>query len=238
MALVGIDISLKFSGAPFSPEENAMFMEANILKINTLAFGVRQSSDTKNKFIRSPYLSSGQWQLLTGLLNVAVWINDSNLVLIDEPENSLHPEWQREYINMLGSALKAAKGCHIIIATHSPFVASGVKSGEGNIIQLRRDSDMDDVEVIHEGEVFGWLPEDVLQKVFGLDSTRTPELEELANKALRLIAEDRNRHASTLKKLARQIEVTVPLLPETDPLRPALEVLVKRANGENVEAEE
>ena len=233
--------SLKLSDSPFPPEDIAMFIETNILKVSTLAFGARQISDknpTKNKFIRSAYLSSGQWQLLTGLLNVAVQINDNSLVLIDEPENSLHPEWQREYINMLGSALKATKGCHIIIATHSPFVASGVKSGEGNIIRLHRDNDIDDVEVLHEGEVFGWLPEDVLQKVFGLDSTRTPQLEELANKALRLIAEDRNQHASTLKTLAKQIEVIAPSLPETDPLRPALEVLVKLAYGEDVEAEE
>ncbi|KHJ69215.1 hypothetical protein QU24_04610 [Pantoea rodasii] len=46
--------------------------------------------------------------------------NDSNL--IDEPENSLHPKWQREYISFLRGFI-GYKSVKIIMATHSPLIA-------------------------------------------------------------------------------------------------------------------
>ncbi len=42
-------------------------------------------------------------------------------ILIDEPENSLHPKWQREYISFLRGFI-GYKSVKIIMATHSPLI--------------------------------------------------------------------------------------------------------------------
>ncbi|MCA1197854.1 ATP-binding protein [Sphingomonas sp. R647] len=68
--------------------------------------------------------SSGQLGMATALLSLASEIQDGSLVLIDEPEISLHPEWQVKYIGLLLETFEAYEGCHFIIATHSPLVIS------------------------------------------------------------------------------------------------------------------
>lgn len=47
--------------------------------------------------------------------------------MIDEPEVSLHPEWQEVYIELLMDVFSHKKGCHFIIATHSPQIISNLK---------------------------------------------------------------------------------------------------------------
>lgn len=68
--------------------------------------------------------SSGQLGMATALLSLASEIQDGSLVLIDEPEISLHPEWQVKYIGLLLETFEAYEGCHFVIATHSPLVIS------------------------------------------------------------------------------------------------------------------
>ena len=48
--------------------------------------------------------------------------NDNKILLIDEPENSLHPKWQREYIQKIID-FTGKKSVDVYIATHSPFIA-------------------------------------------------------------------------------------------------------------------
>lgn len=72
--------------------------------------------------------SSGQLGMATALLSLASEIQDGSLVLIDEPEISLHPEWQVKYIGLLLETFEAYEGCHFVIATHSPLVISELPS--------------------------------------------------------------------------------------------------------------
>lgn len=68
--------------------------------------------------------SSGQISIAAALLSLASEIQDGSLVLIDEPELSLHPEWQIKYIDLLLDTFRGYRGCHFLIATHSPLVIS------------------------------------------------------------------------------------------------------------------
>lgn len=71
--------------------------------------------------------SSGELYLLScGLfLNKFLEDHQTNLpkvILIDEPENSLHPKWQKKYIEFLIGFMGYNDNTKVIIATHSPFI--------------------------------------------------------------------------------------------------------------------
>lgn len=70
------------------------------------------------------HASSGELSLISSLVFLATTVERNSIVLIDEPENSLHPSWQREYVGKIFSAL-AYRNVSIIIATHSPLVVTG-----------------------------------------------------------------------------------------------------------------
>lgn len=69
-------------------------------------------------------LSSGEQSIVITLLGIAAEITNDSLVCIDEPEISLHPEWQEEFINLLTTTFSHFKGVHFILATHSPLILS------------------------------------------------------------------------------------------------------------------
>ncbi|HDL9551814.1 TPA: ATP-binding protein [Escherichia coli] len=70
--------------------------------------------------------SSGEQCLLVMLLGIAGHITDGSIILIDEPEISLHLRWQEEFIIMLTKAFLTYSGCQFIIATHSPQIISNL----------------------------------------------------------------------------------------------------------------
>jgi predicted ATP-dependent endonuclease of OLD family len=72
-----------------------------------------------DKEINAYQLSSGEKQLLVILLNVLVQDNKPSILLMDEPEISLHIEWQRKLIKYIRELNPNAQ---IIIATHSPAI--------------------------------------------------------------------------------------------------------------------
>lgn len=53
--------------------------------------------------------SSGELSLIFNLLSIAGEIENDSLILIDEPEISLHPEWQSEFIPLLNKCLVITK---------------------------------------------------------------------------------------------------------------------------------
>lgn len=95
------------------------------LKIKSLKLS--EKSDNR-KFLNFANASSGEQCLALMLLGVASQIEDNSLICIDEPEISLHPEWQEEFIPLLQNLFNSYKGCHFIIATHSPLIISKLNS--------------------------------------------------------------------------------------------------------------
>ncbi len=67
-----------------------------------------------------PYqLSSGEKQMLAILLTVLVEDNHPYVLFMDEPEVSLHIEWQKQLIDLI---LELNPNVQIILTTHSPAV--------------------------------------------------------------------------------------------------------------------
>jgi ABC-type cobalamin/Fe3+-siderophores transport system ATPase subunit len=64
-------------------------------------------------------LSSGEKQMLIILLNVLLQENQPSIILMDEPEISLHLAWQLELIDIIQSL---NENCQLIIVTHAAGV--------------------------------------------------------------------------------------------------------------------
>lgn len=82
--------------------------------------------------------SSGEQCLLVIMFGIAGHIKNGSLILIDEPEVSLHPKWQEEFMLLLTSAFSKYKGCQFIVATHSPQIISRLKDSGCFITSLSR----------------------------------------------------------------------------------------------------
>lgn len=95
---------------------------------------LRISNDKEN--IQYSKLSSGEKQLLILFIETLLQRNATNIFLTDEPELSLHIEWQRKIIPAIQ---KLNPNAQIIAATHSPEVASRYRN---NIISMSK--------IIHE----------------------------------------------------------------------------------------
>lgn len=88
--------------------------------------------------------SSGEISIFTSVLGLASEIEDGSLILIDEPEISLHPDWQLKYVNLLQETFSIYTGCHFIIATHSPLIISEILNHQSNVISLdNKNTDLD-----------------------------------------------------------------------------------------------
>jgi predicted ATPase len=74
--------------------------------------------------IEIQHASSGQLSLISSLLFMIVHAGEAPVVIIDEPENSLHPNWQREYVDKVLAALEY-RSPTVIIAAHAPLVVTG-----------------------------------------------------------------------------------------------------------------
>lgn len=68
----------------------------------------------------SPYvLSSGEKQILVIMLTALVQENKHSVILMDEPEISLHIEWQQQLVSIIRTLNPNAQ---IILCTHSPAI--------------------------------------------------------------------------------------------------------------------
>ncbi|QSX94603.1 AAA family ATPase [Janthinobacterium sp. PLB04] len=80
--------------------------------------------------------SSGQQQMLCSIIGLATAIRDDSLVLIDEPELSLHPQWQQLFLEYLQAVLLPFRDCHIFVATHSPLIVQGARTLGIDVVAL------------------------------------------------------------------------------------------------------
>lgn len=70
------------------------------------------------------YLSAGEAALFSLFARLAVAVSDGSLVLIDEPELGLHPDWQAGFITNLRDSFPHIRHARVVIATHSPYLVA------------------------------------------------------------------------------------------------------------------
>lgn len=101
-----------------------LFANKKIIKIDFLLF------KDGNRF-KLDGASSGESHFLAQMLFLDNCLNkdEKNIILIDEPEISLHPKWQREYIFQLYNYFYMYD-LKIFIATHSPLLMSKIRANQ------------------------------------------------------------------------------------------------------------
>lgn len=128
--------------------------------------------------------SSGQQQMLCTMFGLASALRRNSLVLIDEPELSLHPKRQSQIVDMIVNTLSATEGCHVLIATHSPLVVQRAQALGAGIVQLGDGEEIGDtVATLTEVEA---SVEETLINVF---DTPTPHSPHIANEIFNAIVE-------------------------------------------------
>lgn len=101
-----------------------------------IRIGERISIGDAAEAINSDSLSAGEKQMLS-FISYNAFYSDS-IVFIDEPELSLHVDWQRQLFPTL---LRQATSNQFIVATHSPFIYSKFSDKEILLGKNRGDSE-------------------------------------------------------------------------------------------------
>ncbi len=121
--------------------------------------------------------SAGEYHFFSSIVGLMATIKPDSLLFIDEPEVSLHPNWQMQYLSFLRELFASPeyRTCHILIATHSHFLISDLKPEDSKLIGLKREEDNGRISVVElpdDLDTYCWSPDDVLYNVFGVVSTR------------------------------------------------------------------
>ncbi len=81
-------------------------------------------TNSKGKVINASDLSSGEQHELVLLYLLLFKIPENSLILIDEPEISLHITWQKAFLDDMKEIIKL-RDFDILVATHSPSIING-----------------------------------------------------------------------------------------------------------------
>jgi len=103
------------------------------LLIKFLDAPLQVSTDELEEWNFVQNLSSGEKQILIVFLTIMIESNKPFILLMDEPEISLHVEWQSMLVD---SIKKLNSDIQIIIATHNPLMLLNRKSNEIGIINF------------------------------------------------------------------------------------------------------
>jgi|JI10StandDraft_1071094.scaffolds.fasta_scaffold17479_4 hypothetical protein len=174
--------------------------------------------------------SSGEHNLLGSMIGLIASIQPNSLIFIDEPEISLHPNWQMKYLTFLRELLSSKEyaTCHIIVATHSHFLISDLDGKNSAVVALTRDAETKKLSAnLLEGtDTYGWSAEDVLYNVFQVTTTRNYFVALEIGEILKLVAK-KDIDFVTLNSKKGELEKIKSALKPTDPLKSLIEKVQK-----------
>lgn len=106
-----------------------------------------------NRRINIDNLSTGEKQIIIrgGFLLRFLKLLQGGIILIDEPELSLHPDWQNKILQFYKKLFINENGeqtSQIFVATHSPFIINNSSRYNDKVIVLNRNSATGNVEVV------------------------------------------------------------------------------------------
>tara|TARA_R110002049_G_C9112601_1_gene557838 strand:+ start:62 stop:1738 length:1677 start_codon:yes stop_codon:yes gene_type:complete len=99
------------------------------------------------------------------------------LILIDEPEISLHPTWQLKILTYFKHLFsnETEQTSQIIIATHSPFIIHNSNRVDDKVIVLKR-NDAGQIITSNNPEFYNWTSEEKIKSAFNVTHILKPNV--------------------------------------------------------------
>ena len=119
-------------------------------------------------------LSTGERTLLSKMLYLHLKEPKNKIILIDEPETSLHPSWQNKILKFY-EEFANINNCQIIIATHSPHI---IGSAKNEYLRILRKNDEGNIEVVEGLKAHGRDINSILFDVMGEVAYRPREFDD------------------------------------------------------------
>jgi hypothetical protein len=132
---------------------------------------------------------------------------ESVLVLVDEIDAHMHPEWQQHLVRLLKRHLPDVE---LVATTHSPLIVGSSSSDE--LIRLRRNGHMIEAERL-DTSFRGWRADQILTgPAFDLDTTIDEDTENLLSEYTRLLGNTNRNQAEQARflEIEARIEQRVP----------------------------
>ena len=171
-------------------------------------------------------LSGGEKEIITKVFPLFISQIKDSVILIDEPESSLHPNWQNEIIGLY-KIIAEKNNNQIIIATHSPHIVSAIENKYIKILIKEND----EVKVIDTlTKSYGKKVDEILLDIFKVEGLRTPIIDTKISKLKELITEN-NFETSEFNLLLTELENTIGKF-DSDLALIRLEILKRKKENE------
>jgi len=168
------DLDIGFKYSHLDKEDNVWFSSS---KKEEEYFYTAKESDEKNLFTIDE-LSTGEKTLLSKVLYLYFQDYKDKVILIDEPELSLHPSWQNKVLKIYKNFAEQNE-CQIIIATHSPHI---IGSAKNEYLRILKKNEEGNIEVVNNLKAHGRDINSILFEVMGEVAYRPKEFDEKIDK--------------------------------------------------------
>lgn len=170
-------------------------------------------------------LSSGEYHMYSTILGLGFGMTESSVVLIDEPENSLHPQWQREFMDAVFDICAGTlRNGHLVVCTHSPLIVGTALEGSTVVDLTEGGTQLSTLN-------FAASSDELLLSQFGIGSSRNRRVVDIVQRAVSLVERgdfDNREFKNLLPELRRIREALSP----TDPLADVVHALLDEESAE------
>lgn len=149
--------------------------------ISNMLSGVKvnvKKKDVNGELSMSEF-SEGEQQLLTVLGLLRFTKDEESLILLDEPDTHLNPQWKWKYIDFLDKVVGNPKTTQIIFCTHDPLVIGGLDKKEVVIFKKINNKTISFHPSISPKEMS--VDKILTSELFGIPSIMSKELEDKIN---------------------------------------------------------
>ena len=205
---------------------NNFFRDKEFVEINSDTFEPIFKDETNENLLTVNNLSAGEKQIFFRGGSLLENIEDDTIVLIDEPEVSLHPEWQQRILEFYKNINPSNQ---YIFSTHSPHVVSCCKTDE--LIVLYKENG--EIKINTDIENPYALPTDLmLLSIFNLGTIRNQRVEKIINRYKELSSKEKLLGKEERKELE---QVREQMKKEVNPNDDEIKYLDREPNTEELE---